>query len=208
MDEATPVDAVSDPAAGARHAVIETTLGLLTVVVRPGVDGEDAVAAIYFPGHWTKPQIESFGTLADPAEPIFATVRTQFDEYCAGERTEFDLQLALQGSEFEQTVWQILTKIDYGSTTSYGAIAERLGNKGLAQRVGQAVGHNPVSVIVPCHRVVGSDGRLTGYAGGTDRKRWLLELEGTLGAGPGADDQDSLFDRAVPVVPEGGFEQR
>lgn len=212
MDQAVMDKTLADdrggPGSRARHAVIDTTLGNLTVVVRPGDDGADAVAAIYFPGHWTKPQLDGFGAEADPCEEIFVRVRTQFNEYCAGERTEFDLPLSLRGSEFERTVWQLLTEIEYGSTTSYGAIAEHLGNKGLSQRVGQAVGHNPVSVVVPCHRVVGSTGKLTGYAGGIDRKRWLLELEGTLGNQVGADDQDSLFGGGVPEVPPGGFAQR
>lgn len=206
MDKTQPDGRSGDPRA--RHAVIDTTLGDLTVVVRRDDDGADAVAAIYFPGHWTKPQIDSFGTTADPTDEIFVRVRDQFNEYCAGRRTEFDLPLDLRGSEFERTVWQLLTEIEYGSTTSYGAIAEHFGNKGLSQRVGQAVGRNPVSVVVPCHRVVGSTGKLTGYAGGIDRKRWLLELEGTLGNQVGADDQDSLFGGGVPEVPPGGFAQR
>lgn len=206
MRERSGKDKARDGVVG-RHAVVESALGALTVVVVE-VEGVETIGAIYFPGHWTKPQLDSFGDRVDPTDEIFVRVVKQFDEYCAGERTKFDLPLSLSGGDFEQSVWQILLEIPYGSTTSYGAIAERLGGKGLSQRVGQAVGRNPVSVIVPCHRVIGSDGKLTGYAGGIDRKRWLLELEGVLGNQVGADAQDSLFVRGVPGLPEGGFAQR
>ncbi|MDQ2660545.1 MAG: MGMT family protein, partial [Actinomycetota bacterium] len=93
-------------------------------------------------------------------------------------RTEFDLPTAASGDAFEQAVWAMLREIPFGETTTYGAIADRLGDRTLARRVGYAVGHNPISILVPCHRVVGSDGSLTGYAGGLERKRLLLELEG------------------------------
>lgn len=81
------------------------------------------------------------------------------------------------GDEFFEQVWALLCEIPYGQTTTYGALAERLGDRRLAQRVGQAVGRNPISILIPCHRVLGADGSLTGYAGGLDRKRFLLELE-------------------------------
>lgn len=101
----------------------------------------------------------------------------QVREYLAGERESFDLMVKTDGDQFSERVWARLRKIPRGSTTTYGAIATELGNRALAQRVGQAVGHNPVSIIIPCHRVIGADGSLTGFAGGLERKRTLLELE-------------------------------
>lgn len=101
----------------------------------------------------------------------------ELDEYLAGQRTQFTIAVQPQGNDFSQEVWALLQEIPYGETMTYGEIAQQLGNKHLAQRVGQVVGRNPVSIIIPCHRVIGSDGSLTGYAGGLDRKRFLLELE-------------------------------
>jgi methylated-DNA-[protein]-cysteine S-methyltransferase len=132
---------------------------------------------VYFPGHWYLPD-EGFGTRVDIAgDPLMETVRDQLKEYFDGRRTEFDLPTSTHGDQFQERVWAILREIPFGETTTYGAIAERLGSKGLAQAVGQAVGHNPLSIVVACHRVVGSDGKLTGFAGGLERKQFLLELE-------------------------------
>ena len=111
----------------------------------------------------------------ESAEP-FAQVCAQLDEYFAGSRTEFDLPLKMAGSEFQRRVWRALQDIPYGETTSYGEIARRIGDAD-PRAVGQANGRNPISVIVPCHRVIGADGSLTGYGGGLERKRILLELE-------------------------------
>ena len=104
-------------------------------------------------------------------------VQVQMDEYFAGERTAFDAPLAMHGSEFEQRVWSALQEIPYGETASYGEIARRVGRPSAARAVGMANGRNPIAVIVPCHRVIGADGTLTGYGGGLERKRLLLELE-------------------------------
>lgn len=110
--------------------------------------------------------------------PVFAMARDWLDRYFAGERPACaELPLAPQGSAFQQSVWRILCEIPYGQTVTYGEIAKRLGCKS-AQAVGGAVGHNPVSIIIPCHRVLGSGGSLTGYAGGVDKKIWLLRHEG------------------------------
>lgn len=114
--------------------------------------------------------------------PVFEEAKKWLDIYFCGEEPGFTPKLMLRGSEFRRMVWDILLSIPYGETTTYGKIAERIAEKtGVktmsAQAVGGAVGHNPISVIVPCHRVVGSDGSLTGYAGGTEKKRFLLELE-------------------------------
>jgi methylated-DNA-[protein]-cysteine S-methyltransferase len=107
----------------------------------------------------------------------FAEVKRQLEEYFAGERTTFDMKLAPEGAPFEREVWHALEAIPYGETVSYGEIARRVGQPGAARAVGTANGRNPISVIVPCHRVIGADGSLTGYGGGLERKRLLLELE-------------------------------
>ncbi|MGN6404140.1 methylated-DNA--[protein]-cysteine S-methyltransferase [Sinomonas sp.] len=154
-----------------RHTQAETVLGSLTLVA----DG-DAITAVYFPVHWTLPQKASFGERVGE-DALLDDAARQLREYLAGERREFELTTAPRGNAFQLAVWGLLREIPYGATTTYGTLAEHLGGRGLAQTVGQAVGHNPLGIVVPCHRVIGSDGSLTGYAGGLDRKRFLLELE-------------------------------
>jgi methylated-DNA-[protein]-cysteine S-methyltransferase len=110
----------------------------------------------------------------------FATERTQLDEYFAGERTEFDFPMRLEGAQFDRRVWRELEAIPYGATATYGEIAERIGKPGRARAVGAANGRNPIAIVVPCHRVIGTGGKLTGYGGGLERKRELLVLEGAL----------------------------
>jgi methylated-DNA-[protein]-cysteine S-methyltransferase len=110
-------------------------------------------------------------------DSAFAEVRRQLGEYFAGERSDFDLAMHLEGSAFQRTVWHALTEIPYGETISYGELARRIGRPDLARAVGTANGQNPIAVIVPCHRVIGSNGKLVGYGGGLDNKRRLLELE-------------------------------
>jgi methylated-DNA-[protein]-cysteine S-methyltransferase len=107
----------------------------------------------------------------------FVTAREQLGEYFAGERREFDLTLDMLGNQFELRVWDELQTIRYGETASYGEIAHRIGNPGAPRAVGLANGRNPIAVIVPCHRVIGANGSLTGYGGGLERKRLLLDLE-------------------------------
>ena len=107
----------------------------------------------------------------------FAELRAQLEEYFAGARHTFELALAPAGGEFELRVWTALCEIPYGATASYGEIAERIGAPGAARAVGLANGRNPIAVIIPCHRVIGADGSLTGYGGGLERKRLLLDLE-------------------------------
>jgi methylated-DNA-[protein]-cysteine S-methyltransferase len=107
----------------------------------------------------------------------FADISAQLDEYFAGDRREFDLPLAPHGSAFQLRVWQALRAIPYGETTSYGAIARALGLPEGARAVGLANGQNPISIVVPCHRVIGADGSLTGYGGGLPAKQWLLSHE-------------------------------
>ncbi|MGD0314004.1 MAG: methylated-DNA--[protein]-cysteine S-methyltransferase [Acidimicrobiales bacterium] len=112
------------------------------------------------------------------SEPsAFPDAVEQLHAYFDGDLTEFDLALDLQGTLFQRQVWNALIEIPYGETQSYGEIAQRVGKPGAARAVGMANGHNPIGIIVPCHRVIGADGSLTGYGGGLDRKRILLQLE-------------------------------
>jgi len=112
-----------------------------------------------------------------PSRAPFASVQRQLSEYFAGQRIAFDVPLGMNGNPFERRVWQALLEIPYGETVSYGEIARRVGQPSAARAVGLANGRNPIAVIVPCHRVIGADGSLTGYGGGLERKRLLLELE-------------------------------
>lgn len=154
------------------HTTIDSPLGELTLVA------EDAtLSGVYFPGHWTKPDPATFGERDDDG---FEEARRQLSDYLAGDRTTFELPTAATGDAFQRSVWALLDAIAYGRTTTYGEIARELGNPALARRVGGAVAHNPLSIVVPCHRVVGKDGTLTGYAGGLRRKQFLLDLEAGL----------------------------
>jgi methylated-DNA-[protein]-cysteine S-methyltransferase len=107
----------------------------------------------------------------------FARLRAQLGEYFAGERRSFELDLAATGTPFQLEVWRALGAIEYGETVSYGELASRIGRPTASRAVGMANGRNPLSILIPCHRVIGAGGALTGYAGGLERKRWLLELE-------------------------------
>ena len=117
------------------------------------------------------------------AAPLAAAVR-QLSEYFAGTRREFDLPLRLHGTSFQTRVWRELSNIPFGRTLSYGEMARLIGKPNASRAVGLANGSNPISVIVPCHRVIGADGSLTGYGGGLERKRWLLAHEGCTGQQP------------------------
>lgn len=172
-DTGAGADTDAGTRADPRHAVVETSLGGLTVVASDG-----AITGLYFPHHWYMPSGESLGRRVDVHEdPLITLAATQLGEYLAGDRTAFDLPTRTNGDAFQERVWAMLREIPFGETTTYGELAERLGNKALAQSVGQAVGHNPLSIVVACHRVVGSNGKLTGFAGGLGRKQRLLEIE-------------------------------
>lgn len=168
-----------------RHALIPTGIGDLTAVL-DGTAGDTVLVGLYFPGHWTLPDPDTFGPRTDPAEPVLVALAAQLGEYLDGERRDFDLPLDLRGGEHHQRVWERLTRIPYGETVTYGELATELG--GAAQAIGRAVGANPISILVPCHRVVGADGSLTGYAGGIERKRRLLALEE-----PTSEERGALF---------------
>ncbi|WP_433016196.1 methylated-DNA--[protein]-cysteine S-methyltransferase [Kribbella sp. CA-294648] len=155
-----------------QHAIVSTRLGDLTLVA-----SGNAVIGVYFPHHWVKPTTATLGEQTTN-DPLLTDAARQLDQYFAGERDTFDLPIERRGGDaFQQQVWALLDEIPRGETTTYGELAERLGDRQLAQLVGKAVGSNPLSVIVPCHRVVGKNGKLTGYAGGLQRKQFLLDLE-------------------------------
>ncbi len=133
---------------------------------------------------WMSPLPEHGAAAADRRDrAVLGAAEEQLDAYFAGDLTAFDLPLAPSGTPFQQRVWAALVEIPFGETTSYGVLAERLERPNAARAVGVANGRNPISIIIPCHRVIGSDGRLTGYGGGIDRKAWLLDHE--AGRGPG-----------------------
>jgi methylated-DNA-[protein]-cysteine S-methyltransferase len=137
------------------------------------------VAGIWFEGQKHMP--DHSGWPEQPRHPVLLKAVAQLEEYFGGVRDAFDLPLDLQGgTAFQQSVWQALLAIPRGGTTSYGSLGQRIGRPAAMRAVGAAVGRNPVSVVVPCHRVLGADGSLTGYAGGLERKTALLQLEGAL----------------------------
>ena len=151
------------------HTMVDSPVGPLTLVAE-----DDALAGLYMTGQRHRPAEESFGP---PDDTPFGKVVTQLEEYFAGNRTEFDLPLQLSGTQFQRTVWAALCEIPYGTTISYGELADRIGKPAASRAVGLANGKNPVGIVVPCHRVVGANGSLTGYGGGLDRKRQLLDFE-------------------------------
>jgi methylated-DNA-[protein]-cysteine S-methyltransferase len=154
------------------HAVVESPVGPLTLVAAGG-----ALAGLYLTGQRHLPPDTAFGEPAAAVDEPFAAAARQLREYFAGERTRFDLELVLDGSAFQRRVWAALQGIRYGQTVSYGQLADRIGRPSASRAVGLANGRNPISIIVPCHRVVGADGGLTGYGGGIERKRYLLAHE-------------------------------
>jgi methylated-DNA-[protein]-cysteine S-methyltransferase len=155
------------------HTTIDSPLGELTLVARDG-----ALSGLYFPHHWYLPDPATFGMRCESG---FEQATEQLAEYFAGGRSSFELATSAAGDAFQQRVWKLIDEIPYGQTTTYGELAHELGDRSLARTVGGAVGRNPLSVIVPCHRVVGKDGGLTGYAGGLERKQFLLDLESPAG---------------------------
>ena len=154
---------------GAAHAVLATRLGNVTVVREA-----EALTGLYFPRHWPRPDRAAFGPSTDEG---FSDIARQLGEYLEGERSAFVLPLKVKGTAFDRRVWELIATVPYGETTTYGDLARSLGAGTDPRDVGAAVGHNPLSIVIPCHRVIGSTGKLTGYAGGLDRKRALLEIE-------------------------------
>nr|WP_202552312.1 methylated-DNA--[protein]-cysteine S-methyltransferase [Streptomyces sp. SID8352] len=152
-----------------QHTVIDSQYGALTLVAEGGV-----LCGVYMTDQRHRPPQESFG---DRDGRPFGAAEEQLAAYFAGELTDFTLELRLNGTPFQRTVWDRLRRIPYGETRTYGALAAELGNPSASRAVGLANGRNPVSIIVPCHRVVGANGDLTGYGGGLHRKRRLLDFE-------------------------------
>jgi methylated-DNA-[protein]-cysteine S-methyltransferase len=149
-----------------RYGHVETPIGELLVAV----DDDDAIAEIHFAGasphdDWTR----------DDAALKHASV--QLRSYFAGKRRDFDLPLAPRGTEFQRAVWDALRRIPYGETTTYSEIAQRIGRPAAVRAVGAANGANPIPIVIPCHRVIGASGGLTGFGGGLPTKRWLLDHE-------------------------------
>ncbi|MEV7616320.1 methylated-DNA--[protein]-cysteine S-methyltransferase [Streptomyces sp. NPDC089799] len=155
-----------------QHAVVDSPYGPLTLVATDGV-----LSGMYMEGQRHRPAEESFGERVAVSEGPFPEVVRQLEEYFAGRLTEFDLPLRLEGTEFQRSVWAQLQRIPYGETWSYGELAERLGKPNASRAVGLANGKNPVGIIVPCHRVIGASGSMTGYGGGVERKERLLAFE-------------------------------
>lgn len=154
------------------HVVVDSPIGPLTLVAADG-----RITGLYMDAQRYRPGEEVVGSAGEPTAEPFASAADQLARYFAGKLTEFDLPLAPDGTQFQRAVWAALQQIPYGETWSYGQLASKIGNPAAVRAVGLANGRNPIAVVVPCHRVIGADGNLTGYGGGLDRKRYLLDLE-------------------------------
>jgi methylated-DNA-[protein]-cysteine S-methyltransferase len=159
-----------------QHTIIDSPYGSLTLVADDGV-----LCGLYMTDQRHRPPEEDFGARDDRR---FGAAEEQLTAYFAGELKEFTLELRLHGTPFQRKVWAGLRAIPYGETRTYGELAEALGSPGASRAVGLANGRNPIGIIVPCHRVIGAGGGLTGYGGGLHRKRRLLDFES--GAAPAA----------------------
>ena len=153
------------------HTTIDSPVGSLTLVATDGI-----LSGLYMEVQRHRPSQEMFGT---PDSTPLSEAIMQIEGYFAGQRTDFDLPTTFTGTPFQRMVWAALREIPYGETVSYGELAKRIGNPTASRAVGLANGRNPIGVIVPCHRVVGSTGNLTGYGGGLERKQHLLDFEFT-----------------------------
>jgi len=150
----------------------KSPLGLLLLASRAG-----ALTGLYFEGHKPHPRRDGIWRRDDGP---FKTAREQLEAYFAGDLVEFELRTALEGTDFQKSVWSSLRRIPLGKTDTYSQVAKRVKRPTAVRAVGAAIGRNPISIVLPCHRVIGSDGTLTGYAGGTDRKQWLLRHEASV----------------------------
>ena len=160
-----------------QHVTLPSPIGPLTLVAEDG-----SLIGLYMdtPNH--RPDTDLLGDAGDPRAQPFAAAAEQLQEYFAGRRTEFDLPLTPAGTQFQRRVWAGLQAIPYGQTSSYGELASKIGQPTAVRAVGLANGRNPIALVIPCHRVIGADGSLTGYGGGLDRKRFLLDLEARTAA--------------------------
>lgn len=162
----------STPARRREHMVTGSPVGPLTLVSEDG-----GLVGLYMDRQRYAPAPDTLGEAADGGSPVLTEAASQLQDYFAGKRTTFELPLAPAGTPFQRRVWAALREIPYGETISYGQLAERIGKPSAARAVGLANGKNPIGIIVPCHRVVGADGSLTGYGGGLERKEHLLAFE-------------------------------
>jgi methylated-DNA-[protein]-cysteine S-methyltransferase len=167
---------------------IESPVGRLTMTASAGlIDGLFMDAQRHAPAQdprWVRD------------ESPFGELIAQLDQYFAGSAVEFDVPLSLSGTDFQRRVWTELRGIPHGETISYGELARRLGSPGASRAVGLANGRNPIAIVIPCHRVIGANGRLTGYGGGLERKAWLLRHEAALQGGPA----ETLFGESLATV--------
>ncbi len=154
------------------YSLIPSHLGNITIQCN-----DNALLGIWFETHTTKPA--SLGIKAD-AHPLLTEAQQQLQQYFTGTRQQFSLPFELHGTEFQKQVWCALTKIPFGYTASYQDLAIAIGRPKAVRAVGATNGKNPLSIVIPCHRVIGANGKLTGYAGGIERKQQLLELEGVI----------------------------
>jgi len=150
------------------------------------VANDDGLTGVYFDRQKYHPRLES-GWRHDARHAPLHQAQRELAEYFAGERRRFDIALAPEGTPFQRAVWKAISMVGFGKTITYGALAQRAGFSGSARAAGAATGRNPIGIIVPCHRIVGSNGSLTGYAGGLERKRALLALEDATAESPTAD---------------------
>ena len=154
------------------YVVVDSVIGPMTVVAE-----NEAIVGIWMDDQRHLPPNEKFGRPDSGDSVVLKEAERQLGEYFVGDRTTFDLPLAAVGTPFQQRVWEELRAIPYGETVSYGELARRIGQPTASRAVGLANGKNPISIVVPCHRVIGSSGKLVGYGGGLERKQTLLELE-------------------------------
>jgi methylated-DNA-[protein]-cysteine S-methyltransferase len=162
------------------YTVVGGPIGDVLVVGAPSAPSnadELTISGVFLTGQRYEPRIDPDWT---PDAGLLADASKQLDAYFAGDLTDFDLPLTPHGTPFQQAVWMALRDIPFGTTRAYGQIAERVADRTKTRAVAAAIGRNPIGIVVPCHRVVGADGSLTGYAGGLDRKRWLLDHEAAI----------------------------
>jgi len=152
------------------HLTLRSPVGEILLTER-----DDALTGLYLPAEERAPEPGS-----EQGGAFLGDVREQLDAYFAGDRRAFDIAVAPAGTVWQRRVWDELGRVPYGGTITYAQLAQRAGNPTAIRAAGAANGRNPVSIVIPCHRVIGTDGRLTGYSGGLDAKRWLLDLEGPV----------------------------
>lgn len=157
------------------HRIISSPIGKLKLVA-----SENGLCAVLF--HAGKDSVWAEVSVATDRHPILDRAEKQLAEYFAGTRRDFDLPLDVRGTDFRKSAWKQLCKIPYGETISYGEQAKRMGDAKKSRAAGQANGHNPLAIVIPCHRVVGANGTLTGFGGGLNLKKYLLELEARVAA--------------------------